>query len=110
MIGLPAGTLIWLVAGMTDMRGGFNGLAARVQANLQESTYCGHVFLFRGRRGGIGLCLFAEHLEHGHVLWPKAADGVVCLTHAPLLMLLEGIDWRRRPLARNARPRICKPR
>ncbi|MDA6403773.1 hypothetical protein OSK61_25330, partial [Escherichia coli] len=26
--GLPSGTKIWLVAGITDMRNGFNGLAA----------------------------------------------------------------------------------
>ncbi|EER2958000.1 IS66 family insertion sequence hypothetical protein, partial [Escherichia coli] len=27
MIPLPSGTKIWLVAGITDMRNGFNGLA-----------------------------------------------------------------------------------
>ena len=27
MIGLPAGTRVWLAAGMTDMRKGFDGLA-----------------------------------------------------------------------------------
>lgn len=31
MIGLPAGTRIWLVAGVTDMRRGMDGLAAIVQ-------------------------------------------------------------------------------
>jgi transposase len=29
MINLPAGTKIWLVAGITDMRNGFNGLPQR---------------------------------------------------------------------------------
>ncbi len=29
MIGLPAGTRIWIAAGFTDMRCGFNGLAAK---------------------------------------------------------------------------------
>lgn len=29
MITLPAGSRIWLVAGITDMRNGFNGLAQR---------------------------------------------------------------------------------
>ncbi len=29
MIPLPSGTKIWLVAGITDMRNGFNGLAAK---------------------------------------------------------------------------------
>jgi len=31
MIGLPAGTRIWLAAGMTDMRKGFDSLAAQEQ-------------------------------------------------------------------------------
>lgn len=30
MIGLPAGTRVWIVAGHTDMRKGFDGLAALV--------------------------------------------------------------------------------
>lgn len=30
MIGLPASTKVWLAAGSTDMRFGFNGLAAKV--------------------------------------------------------------------------------
>lgn len=51
MIGLPAGTRIWIAAGVTDMRSGFNGLAARVQTALAEDPFSGHVFVFRGRRG-----------------------------------------------------------
>lgn len=31
MIGLPAGTRVWLAAGVTDMRRGMNGLAAQVK-------------------------------------------------------------------------------
>lgn len=104
MIGLPAGTRVWLVAGITDMRCGFNGLAAKVQTALAENPFSGHVFVFRGRRGdtikvlwwsGDGLCLFAKRLEHGHFVWPQAAGGTVSLTQAQLSMLLEGIDWRR---------------
>ncbi|END9832988.1 IS66 family insertion sequence element accessory protein TnpB, partial [Escherichia coli] len=30
MITLPIGTKIWIIAGITDMRNGFNGLAAKV--------------------------------------------------------------------------------
>jgi transposase len=51
MIGLPAGTRIWLPAGITDMRAGMNGLAAKVNSALKENPYSGHVFVFRGRRG-----------------------------------------------------------
>ncbi|HTT13678.1 MAG TPA: IS66 family insertion sequence element accessory protein TnpB [Burkholderiaceae bacterium] len=104
MIGLPAGTRVWLAAGVTDMRKGFDGLAALVQTQLHEDPFAGHVFVFRGRRGdrvklmwwsGDGMCLFAKRLERGRFVWPQAASGTVSLTAAQLSMLLEGIDWRR---------------
>jgi transposase len=104
MIALPAGTRVWLAAGVTDMRKGMDGLAALVQTALQENPFCGHLFVFRGRRGdlvkllwfdGDGLCLFAKRLERGRFVWPQAASGSVCLSAAQLAMLLEGIDWRR---------------
>ena len=99
-----AGTRIWLAAGVTDMRKGFDGLAALVQSQLSESAFSGHIFVFRGRRGdkikllwwsGDGLCLFAKRLERGRFIWPQASSGCVHLTTAQLSMLLEGIDWRR---------------
>jgi len=37
VIGLPAGTRVWLVVGHTDMRKGFDGLAALVQTTLQRN-------------------------------------------------------------------------
>ncbi len=103
MIGLPSGTRIWLAAGLTDMRRGFDGLAALAQSALQQEPFSGHVFVFRGRRGDIikllwwdgqGLCLFAKRLEKGRFIWPQAESGSVSLTPAQLSMLLEGIDWR----------------
>jgi transposase len=104
MIGLPAGTRIWIVAGLTDMRRGFVGLSGMVQTALQENPFSGQVYIFRGRRGdlikvlwfdGDGLCLFAKRLENGKFIWPQATNGTVSLTPAQLSMLLEGIDWRR---------------
>jgi len=41
MIGIPAGTQMWLVAGVTDMRRGFDGLAAVVQVKLASNPYGG---------------------------------------------------------------------
>ena len=41
---------MWLVAGHTDMRKGFDGLAALVQTALTENPFKRHVFAFRGRR------------------------------------------------------------
>lgn len=103
MIGLPADTRVWLVAGVTDMRRGFDGLSAQVQTVLSDNPFCGHLFVFRGRSGdrikvlwwdGQGLCLFYKRLENGRFVWPKAESGKVHLTPAQLSMLLEGIDWR----------------
>ena len=51
MIGFPAGTRVWLAAGVTDMRRGFDGLASIVQGALLEDPFSGHVFVFRGRKG-----------------------------------------------------------
>jgi transposase len=104
MIALPAGTRVWVAAGVTDMRKGMDGLAALVQMTLAENPFSGHIFVFRGRRGdlvklvwfdGDGLCLFAKRLERGRFVWPQATSGTVALSAAQLSMLLEGIDWRR---------------
>jgi transposase len=104
VIQLPTGTKIWIAAGVTDMRRGFDGLSGQVQTVLQQQPFSGHVFVFRGRRGDIvkllwwdgdGLCLFAKRLERGRFIWPKAEGGTVQLSRAQLSMLLEGIDWRR---------------
>jgi transposase len=103
MITPPSGVRVWLAAGVTDMRKGFDGLAMLVQERLQRDPFGGQVFVFRGRRGdrlkvlwwdGQGLCLFAKRLEKGRFVWPSGADGVVALSPAQLGMLLEGIDWR----------------
>ncbi len=49
MIGLAAGTRIWIVAGVTDMRRGFVGLSGMVQTALAENPFSGQVFVFRGQ-------------------------------------------------------------
>ncbi len=103
MIPVPASTRVWLAAGVTDMRKGFNGLAALAQDVLKRDPFSGHLFVFRGRRGdllkviwfdGQGACLFSKRLEKGRFVWPSATTGKVTLTPAQLSMLLEGIDWR----------------
>lgn len=103
MIPVPAVTKVWLAVGVTDMRKGFNGLSALAQDVLGEDPFCGHLFVFRGRRGdlvkiiwwdGQGACLFSKRLERGRFVWPAARSGKVHLCQAQLAMLLEGIDWR----------------
>ena len=104
MIPMPSSTQVWLATGYTDMRRGFDGLALLVQETLKRNPHNGHLFVFRGRRGGLikmiwhdgqGMCLFAKRLERGRFIWPKAESGTVHLSRAQLSMLLEGIDWRR---------------
>jgi len=103
MISLPAGTRVWVAAGVTDMRKGFDGLASIVQTALLENPFSGHVFVFRGKRGdlvkllwwsGDGMNLYCKRLERGRFVWPQASSGVIYLSSAQLSMLLEGIDWR----------------
>jgi transposase len=103
MIPVPAHTKIWLAAGVTDMRKGFAGLAAKAEQVLKKDPYSGHIFVFRGRRGdllkiiwwdGQGACLFSKRLERGRFIWPSSSHGKTSLSVAQLSMLLEGIDWR----------------
>lgn len=100
MIGLPQNTRIWIAAGVTDMRCGFNSLAAKVQTVLEKDPFSGHVFVSRGKRGDLlkclwwcdgGLCLLSKRLEKGRFAWPRADAGVVALTTAQLSLLLEGL-------------------
>ena len=51
MLSVPAGVRIWLVAGLTDMRRGIDGLSALVQTQLSADVLSGQLFIFRGRRG-----------------------------------------------------------
>ncbi len=72
MIDLRSGMRIWIAAGATDMRRGFQGLSSIVETVLEQAPYSGHVFVFRGKRGdlikllwfdGDGLCLFQKRLR-----------------------------------------------
>ncbi len=53
---------------------GFDGLAVLVQEMLKRNPHNGHLYVFRGRRGGLikvlwhdgqGMCLFAKRLSEG---------------------------------------------
>ena len=93
MIGLPSETRVWLASGPTDMRRGFDGLALLVQETLKRDPHCGHLFVFRGKRGGLikvlwhdgqGMCLFAKRLERGRFMWPRTEGEAVTITPAQL--------------------------
>lgn len=118
MLSLPPSVRVYLAPGVTDMRRGFDGLAAAVQSVIGESPTSGHLFAFcnRGRNrlkviwwDGSGLIVLAKRLEKGTFKWPAPpAEGQssVELSAQELTLILEGIDldqasrrdwWRRAP-------------
>jgi transposase len=85
------------------MQRGFDGLALLVQETLKRDPHCGHLFVFRGKRGGLvkilwhdgqGMCLFAKRLDRGRFVWRRTEGEAWTITPAQLGYLLEGIDWR----------------
>jgi transposase len=106
VIELRAGTRIWIAAGFTDLRRGFQGLTTLVETVLEQAPFSGHVFVFRGRRGdlikllwwdGDGLCLFQKRLERGRFVWPQATSGTVhSLAHSYRCFLKVSIGASRR--------------
>ncbi len=72
MISLPAGSRIWLVAGITDMRNGFNGLASKVQNVLKDDPFSGHLRC-TGNSGHYHLFFLSSHLM---IFFLKAAGEI----------------------------------
>ena len=103
MFGLGPATKVYLAAGATDMRKGFDGLYGLVRDRLQLDPLSGHMFLFwnaqRNRLklifwDGSGLWVCAKRLERGRFRWPAAETGQtkVVLSHEEMALLLGGID------------------
>jgi len=102
VLSLPPTVRIWLATAPTDMRLGFDGLAARVRQGLLADPLSGQFVVFIGRRADrlkilywdtSGYALWSKRLERGTFHLPTpGADAVVRLTPAALAMLLEGID------------------
>jgi transposase len=98
MIPVPAGTQVWIAAGFSDLRRGFDGLALQVQEVLKLNPHSGHLFAFRGKRGdlikllwhdGQGMCLFSKRLERGRFIWPTTVGEAVTITPAQMGYLLD---------------------
>src|SRR5690242_10206487 len=94
---------IYLATGSTDMRKGFDSLAALVRDHLGHDPLSGSLFLFVGRdRDRIkilhwdtdGFALWYKRLEEGTFRLPssRTAGASVELKASELAMLLEGID------------------
>jgi transposase len=103
VFGVGPATRIYLAAGATDMRKGFEGLYGLVRDRLSCEPLSGHLDLFcnaqRNRLkilfwDGTGLWVCAKRLPKGCFTWPQSGDaqGKVMLSHEELSLLLGGID------------------
>ena len=103
MFGWGPATRIYLAAGATDMRKGFEGLYGLARDRLLCEPLSGHVFVFANAQrnrlkllfwdhGGLWVC--SKRLEKGRFGWPEAGNepSKVVLSHEELALLLGGID------------------
>ncbi|MEM6468062.1 MAG: IS66 family insertion sequence element accessory protein TnpB [Planctomycetota bacterium] len=104
MLSVSADTKIFIAAGPTDMRKGFDGLCGLVTSVLEKDPLSGQLFLFVNRRrdklkvlywDGDGLAIWYRRLEQGTYQMPKVAPGQtsVQIRSDELSMLLRGIDY-----------------
>jgi transposase len=102
VLGWGAATRVYLAAGVTDLRQGFEGLYGLVRDRLELEPRSGHVFGFCNRErnrlkllywDGSGLWVCAKRLEKGRFRWPASeASDRIALSQAELALLLDGID------------------
>jgi transposase len=104
---IPSGpaTRIFLAAGATDIRKGFDGLAELVRQKLQGDPLSGHWFLFCNRRrnrvrvlffDGSGFWICSKRLQKGVYSWPREdSPGSISLSGEELSLLLGGIELER---------------
>jgi len=96
---------VFLCTSPTDMRKGFDTLAALVRDGLGYDPLSGHLFLFIGRRRDRlkilywdrdGFALWYKRLEQGTFRMPASGPEAssIQLKASELAMLLEGIDLR----------------
>ena len=105
MLSWPPSVRIFLAAGPTDMRKGFDSLASAVEGSMALDPFSGHLFVFRSRRGDRvkvlwwdrdGYCPWYKRLEKGCFRFPTEAvtPGTthVEVKAADLMMILDGVD------------------
>jgi transposase len=105
---MPAGpaTRVFLAAGATDMRKGFEGLSDLVRHHFQQDPLSGHLFVFANKRktrlkilywDGSGLWVCAKRLEQGCFAWPAPEEQespARRIAAEELTLLLSGIDLK----------------
>ena len=106
---------MFIVAGVTDMRKSFNGLAGVVRNRVKSDPMSRDLFFFCNRAKNrlkilvsdeSGMWVYAKRLDRGTFSWPTSAGGAAKVEYRPeqIALLLQGVDadnlhrrrWRRR--------------
>ena len=118
MLSIPPSVRIFLCTQPTDLRRGFDGLAAMVQDTLGEDPLSGHLFIFLNRRCNRlkllywdedGYALWYKRLERGTFELPKTKDPEIAgvkITASQLSLILGGIELA--SVRRRRRYRLAK--
>jgi transposase len=103
MLSWPPSVRVYVSMEPTDMRSGFDRLAARTREVLHQDPLSGHLFVFFGRGGDrvkmlfwdrTGFVMYYKRLERGifHRPTSKTSSNVLELPVAELMLILEGLD------------------
>jgi transposase len=101
---MPPSVRVYIAAQPTDLRKSFDGLSGLVAQTFGQDPLCGHLFVFRNRRGDqirvlfwdrTGYCILGKKLARGRFhLARELTQGAkhVEVEAAELSLMLEGID------------------
>jgi transposase len=112
VIGLPATIRVFVAAGASDLRRGFDGLAQLARDQLEQDPLTGHLFVFANRRRDRikilywdrdGYVIWMKRLEKGTYRRPSPTSDRVEWTAVELAAVLGGIDLK----AARKRPRFA---
>ena len=103
MFGVGPATKVYLAAGATDLRKGFEGLHGLVRDSFGLDPLSGHLVIFCNQErtrlkvlfwDGSGQWLCAKRLERGRFSWPEPqpASACVMLSHEEFSLLIGGIE------------------
>ena len=120
MLTLPPSVHVYVAREPTDLRKSFDGLSALVAERFGADPLCGHLFVFRNRRGDqvrvlfwdrTGFCILAKKLAQGrfHLACdvPEGATYVE-VEAAELALMLEGFDLSSAVRRKRWRPEVIK--
>ncbi len=96
--------VVWLLLGMSDLRGGIDVLLAQVVRGFAAGAQPHHAYVFANRRAdrlkvlvydGAGMWRCSRRLQAGSFAWPGEAGGAMTLTRAQFDWLVAGLPWQR---------------